>query len=216
MLPILYSFRRCPYAIRARIALRKAGVAVELREVQLRNKPREMTELSPKATVPVLAPGDGSVIDESLAIMRWALQHNDPANWLADADTPTSRALIECNDGAFKQALDRYKYAERFPQEPPAAHRAVAEAALIEHTESLLQQQPFLAGMQPGFADVAVFPFIRQFAAVDTGWFEQSAWQGTRRWLNGWQQSADFLDVMDKFEPWAPGQVPVVFGPARR
>lgn len=210
-LPILYSFRRCPYAIRARMALLQAGVAVELREVVLRHKPADMVDLSPKATVPVLHTTDDQVIDESLAIMRWALQQHDPGDWLARADAPANRQLVKQNDGAFKQTLDRYKYAERHPTTSQADWRADAEAALLAPLEQRLQQQAFLGGATPCLSDVAIFPFVRQFAAVDAAWFGESPWRATRQWLNTWLASAAFTRTMTKRPPWQPGQAPVAW-----
>jgi glutathione S-transferase len=210
-LPVLYSFRRCPYAIRARMALWQAGLMVELREVVLRDKPTAMLEASPKGTVPVLVLPDGSVIDESLAIMRWALQHNGPQAWLAQAETLELNALVDLNDGPFKQALDAYKYPERHPQQSAAAHRAQGETVLIALLEARLASQPFLAGANASACDVAIFPFVRQWAAVDSAWFEASPWVAVRRWLNHWQTSEIFAAVMDKYPVWQAGQDPVRF-----
>ena len=123
--PILYSFRRCPYAMRARLALAYTGIKVEIREVELKNKPQALRDISPKATVPVLHLPDGKVIDESLDIMHWALAQHDPAQWLAD--TKTAKTLITWNDGDFKYQLDRYKYADRHPQHPAEHYRSQGE-----------------------------------------------------------------------------------------
>jgi len=204
--PVLYSFRRCPYAIRARMAIARAGVSVELREVLLRDKPAAMLAISPKATVPVLVTAQGQVLDESLEIMRWALAQHDPDNWLADV----SATLIETNDGSFKQALDRYKYADRYPQHSVQTYRAQGESILrsLEHD---LGTKDWLCGIRPGFTDIAIFPFIRQFAAVDTNWFNESPYPRLRRWLNHWLHSSLFLDTMGKHPPWEPGQAAVPF-----
>jgi glutathione S-transferase len=210
-LPILYSFRRCPYAIRARLALLTAGLAVELREVDLRHKPEALRACSPAATVPVLDLGGGQVLTQSLDIMRWALARHDPDGWLQTADEPGQQALVAANDGAFKQALDRYKYAERHPERSREAHREEAVACVIETLEACLQASAFLAGAQPGLSDAAVFPFVRQFAAVEPPWWAASPWPATRRWLAHWTSSDLFLACMQRVEAWQPGAEPVRF-----
>ena len=200
-LPILYSFRRCPYAMRARLALAVSGQAVELREVVLRHKPVGMLAKSPKGTVPVLVLADGTVIDESLAIMRWALQQSDPDNWLASE----SDALLAANDGDFKQALDRYKYPNRYDNVDPESQRERAcefvsrlEAALAQHSEAL-------AGAQSTLADFAIFPFLRQFAAVDRDWWAQTPYRRVRAWLQAHLDSDLFARIMRKRDAWQPG-----------
>jgi len=215
MLPIFYSFRRCPYAIRARIAVRKSGVKVELREVVLRNKPELMLRASPKGTVPVLVlPDGGPVLEESLDVMRWALSQHDPDGWLVNSDTPAQLQWLAINDGPFKQALDRYKYPERQPSRSQLESREECVAAMIRPMETCLAEQAFLAGDQPGLADIAVMPFVRQFAAVDAQWFVASGWAATRLWLDRWSSHRDFLDVMDKYPPWQPGEPVRVWGTA--
>lgn len=209
--PVLYSFRRCPYAIRARMALLQAGVQVALREVALRDKPPAMLQASPKGTVPVLVLPDGRVIDESLAIMRWALRHNDPAGWLACADAVDLNHLVALNDGPFKRALDAYKYPERYPEHSPSHHRAQGEETLVALLEARVASQPYLAGAQPGWVDVAIFPFVRQWAAVDAAWFEVSPWRGVRRWLGEWLRSDDFNRTMCKWPVWQTHQALVLF-----
>jgi len=202
-LPILYSYRRCPYAMRARMALREAGIAVEIREIALRDKPRHMLAVSPKGTVPVLVLPDGTVIDESLDIMRWALRQHDPDCWLHDETR--SLALIADNDGAFKQALDRYKYADRYPQQPAAAWRAMGECHL-QALERHLCEHDNLLGPAASIADVAIFPFVRQFAMVDVVWFESAPYPALHGWLDRWLGSALFLDIMQKHPPWQSQQ----------
>ena len=204
--PVLYSFRRCPYAIRARMALLQAGLRVELREVVLRNKPLAMLQASPKGTVPVLVLPEGGVIDESLVIMRWALAQNDPQGWLSSAHEPETTRFIALNDGPFKQALDAYKYPERHLDASSEVHRTRGETLLVSLLEARLSEQPFLAGEQPGVADAAIFPFIRQWAAVDAAWFEASRWTAVKRWLQHWLDSAAFLRVMEKYPAWQAGQ----------
>ncbi len=195
-LPQLYSFRRCPYAIRARLAIAASGVAVELYEVDLKAKPERMLRLSPKGTVPVLVLSDGSVIDESLDIMLWALRQHDPLG-LLDGFSDDAKAMIQRNDGEFKQALDRYKYPERYPEFPMPHYRAQGEIILSE-LNAMLDQRTYLFGDKPGVADLAVMPFIRQFAQVDREWFDASPYANLRDWLDKWVASDLFASVMRK------------------
>lgn len=204
-LPILYSFRRCPFAMRARMAVAVSGVMVELREVLLRDKPTEMLEKSPKGTVPVLVVGD-NVIDESLDVMQWALTQNDPENWLAHVD----HELISANDGPFKQALDRYKYPHRYDLADGIEHRAVGLAQLTA-LDKLLSAAPFLAGQQRGFTDIALFPFIRQFAATDNEWFDALPLPNLQAWLAKLTGSALFETIMVRYPQWKTGAEPNVF-----
>ncbi|MFK7608211.1 MULTISPECIES: glutathione S-transferase [unclassified Pseudomonas] len=190
---VLYSFRRCPYAMRARMALRYSGVPLTTVEVSLKAKPVEMLALSPKGTVPVLVCADGRVIEQSLDIMRWALAQKDPDNWLG----PDSAALIEENDHVFKTHLDRYKYAIRYPEQPMEHYRAQGEQ-FLQHLEDLLGHAPYLAGDRLSLADVALAPFIRQFAHVDREWFEQAPYPHLRVWLERFLASALFTSVMAK------------------
>jgi glutathione S-transferase len=199
MTPILYTFRRCPYAIRARLAIKVSGVEVEMREVDLRNKPHSMLECSPKGTVPVLQLADGVVIEESLDIMQWALAINDPQGWMTGGAELSVEALtlIHQNDGPFKRYLDRYKYAERFPEHPAVYYREQAEVFLSE-LDTRLGKQTYLMGDRPGVSDAAIFPFVRQFAHVDREWFYASRYERLRTWLDGWLQSSLFESVMRK------------------
>ena len=193
--------------MRARMALRYTGIEVEIREIALRDKPQHMLELSPKGTVPVLGLSNGTVIDESLDIMRWALAQNDPENWRMDGDSAGQSAteeLIRENDGSFKSALDRYKYAIRFPQQPAAAYRAEGER-FLQRLESRLQQRPCLCRATPSFADIAIFPFIRQFAMVDEDWFAQSGYDALRDWLRRLIAMPLFADIMQKRPTWLEG-----------
>lgn len=204
--PILYSFRRCPYAIRARLAIACARTPVELREVTLRDKPADMLAHSPKGTVPVLLLPDGGVLEESLDIMYWALNQHDPEHWLSDSvdqQTKTS-ALITRNDGEFKTHLDHYKYAVRHPEHPPEHYRAQAET-ILEDLNSHLTRQPWLLGEQTSLADIALMPFIRQFAFVDKHWFDHSPYPGLQRWLQTLLATPRFQQVMHKQAPWTPG-----------
>jgi len=200
-LPILYSYRRCPYAMRARMALHYAAIAVDIREIQLNAKPNALLALSAKATVPVLVlhAADGTVnavLEQSMDIMYWALQQQDTLSWLA-ADAVQSKQLIAENDTSFKLALDKYKYAVRFPEKSAADYRAQAEVFLYK-LELLLSGSNYLLSSQLTLADIAIFPFIRQFAAVDSSWFETAPYPKLRNWLNTLLQSSLFVSVMVK------------------
>lgn len=195
--PILYSFRRCPYAMRGRLALDVSGVEVEHREILLRDKPAEMLEASPKGTVPVVVLSDGTVLEESLDVMVWALEQNDPENWLSHRDT--AQALIAINDGEFKHHLDRYKYATRYEGAVAETHRSAA-SKFLETLEDRLSQAPQLCGSHPGFADFAIFPFIRQFANTDPDWFQAQPWPHVQNWLAGHLASDRFERIMRKHD----------------
>lgn len=199
-LPVLYSYRRCPYAMRARMALKIADIDVEIREISLRDKPKQMLKVSPKGTVPVLVLDDGKVIDESLDIMLWAVSQQDTARWLS-VDAEIAMQLIKENDTSFKSALDAYKYPERYPDKTQIAHRKNGEVFLIS-LENKLSQTPYLFGDRTSFADVAIFPFVRQFAAVDSTWFNQSPYDHLRDWLNQWLASDLFNSVMQKHQTY--------------
>ena len=195
--PILYSFRRCPYAMRARMALRIGGASYEHREVVLRDKPAEMLEVSPKGTVPVLVAGPGEVIEESRDIMRWALVRSDPEGWLKRDDPE----LVETNDGPFKHHLDRYKYATRYDDVDPAQHRRAALEILCTLDERL-SRSAYLRGETRGFADIAIFPFIRQFANADREWFDGQALPHLQTWLAGLIDSDLIAGIMAKHPQW--------------
>ncbi len=204
-LPLLYSFRRCPYAIRARLALAISRVDYELREVSFRNKPAEMLAASAKGTVPVLVLPGGQVIDESLDIMRWALALDDPDGWLIPA-LDDMLALIADNDGRFKHALDRYKYPNRYPLESDGDTHGFAKtqrleaAGCLQSLESHLSQgwQVWLCGPQPSLADMAILPFVRQFAYADAAWFAVQPWPRLQAWLANFEANAMFKNVMAK------------------
>ncbi len=191
-LPVLYSFRRCPYAIRARMTLRYAGVAVEIIEVALRQKPAALLALSPKGTVPVLVTVDGKVIDQSLYIMHWALRQSDPDGWLGVGASSEADRWIALNDEIFKPLLDRYKYAARHPELTPAEHRSRALDAMIRPMQAQLRQTRWLVGPQISIADVALFPFVRQFAGVDRAWFDAQPLHALQAWLTTWLDSSLF------------------------
>ena len=192
---LLYSFRRCPYAMRARLALRYSGVCVRIIEVSLKAKPAEMLALSPKGTVPVLSV-NGEVIDESLAIMQWALAQHDPDNWRLQGD-PSVLALIDENDQGFKYHLNRYKYAERYPEHPMEHYRAEGEV-FLQKLERLLEDRAYLLAHHPSLADMALAPFVRQFAHVDRDWFARAPYPRLQRWLEAFLQSPLFIRVMAK------------------
>ena len=196
--PVLYSFRRCPYAMRARMALASSGIEPEFREVKLREKPAEMLEASPKGTVPVLVLADGTVIDESIDVMRWALSQNDPDNWLEGADF----GLIETNDGPFKHHLERYKYSARHGTDAEE-HRAAC-LAILQDLDERICTGPYLHGTAPGLTDAAIMPFVRQFAATDREWFDAQPIPNVRRWLDTMLGSELFKAVMVKRDQWRP------------
>lgn len=201
--PILYTFRRCPYAIRARLAILVSGVTVEAREVDLRNKPQAMLDISPKGTVPVLQLADGSVIAESLDIMRWALDINDPQHWLSnDRDWLAEAAsLINENDGSFKQLLDRYKYPARYQTTAPelgAAHYRDEAGVFLRRLTSRLATRPYLMGAAMSLPDAAIFPFVRQYAQVDKAWFDRAYEGPLAQWLDALVCSPMFVAVMRK------------------
>ena len=193
---LLYSFRRCPYAMRARMALRYSGVPLNTIEVSLKAKPADMLVASPKGTVPVLVCADGRVIEQSLDIMRWALACNDPDNWLQSGN-PLIEQLLDENDRIFKVQLDRYKYAIRYPEYPMEHYRAQGASFLLR-LETLLSHSPYLAGDSLSLADVALAPFVRQFAHVDRDWFTQAPYPHLRAWLERFLASELFTSVMGK------------------
>ena len=196
-LPILYSYRRCPYAMRARMALKLAEIDVEIREISLREKPAHMLQVSPKGTVPVLVLPDGKVIDESLAIMLWVLKaHALEANIHAGARASVIELIAE-NDNAFKRALDAYKYPERYPSKTQLQHRADGEV-FLQKLERLLQENLYLFSPTMSLADIAIFPFIRQFAAVDAAWIDSAPYPKLQLWLKSFVESALFASIMQK------------------
>lgn len=206
MAPVLYSFRRCPYAMRARLALAISGQSVALREVVLRDKPAAFLEVSPSGTVPCLVAGD-RVIDESLDIMVWALERQDPEDWLG-MPGEGRRWIARC-DGPFKKALDRTKYATRFPDTDPAVERAKA-ASFLKDLDAQLSN--WLFG-KPTLADYAILPFVRQFAFVDQAWFAAQDWPRLQQWLSRFLDSDGFARIMPKYPQWAPGDPEVLFPP---
>ena len=203
-LPVLYSFRRCPYAMRARLALAVSGAAIRIREVVLRDKPAAMLAASPKGTVPVLVLPDGTVIDESLDIMHWALARNDPENWLASDPAGTAALIAQC-DEPFKHALDRYKYPDRYEGVDPLAQRAAGLAILQEWNARIADAGGHLLAPHRTHADMAIFPFVRQFAATDRDGFAAQDLPALQAWLAGHLTSPLFKSVMTKHAQWQPG-----------
>lgn len=209
VLPVLYSFRRCPFAMRARLAIARASIPVELREVVLREKPAHMIALSPKATVPVLWLPDGRVIDESLEIMQWA------TGWRKDSPAgpePELELLIARIDTNFKYHLDRYKYASRFDPSAAVDHRAAAHKILRDFDARL--SAGWLHGRQPGFADMAILPFVRQFRIADADWFDNcEGLTNVKAWLDRFLEWPLFLSVMKKYPQWREGTAGIAFPP---
>lgn len=206
---ILYSFRRCPYAMRARMALLAAAQHPQLREISLKNKPAPMLTASPKGTVPVLVLANGTVLEESLDIALWALRQNDPHAYLHYPSEGS--ALIAANDGPFKQALDRYKYPSRYASEPKQDWRGKG-FAFVNQLNTLLATQPYLFSHTPTLPDIALFPFIRQFRATDTPWFDAQPVPHVHKWLQNWLDSSLFARIMPKYPLWEEGQKPLYLG----
>jgi glutathione S-transferase len=211
-LPTLYSFRRCPYAIRARLALAHAGLACELREINLRNKPQALLDASPKGTVPVLVLQDGQVVDQSLEVMLHALRSNDPDGWLqpTQGSLEDMLALIARNDSFFKQALDRCKYPERHDAE--AVNLAQTDALTwLSSLNDQLEETGYLFGLHPSLADMALRPFVRQYARIDEAQWNEQPWPHLQDWLQRWIDSALFAEVMETYPGWVPGTAGPVF-----
>ena len=196
--PLLYTYRRCPYAMRARMALLQAGVAFDAFEIVLRDKPAEMLALSPKGTVPVLRLPSGLVLEQSLDIVRWAfLETGDTEGCWARGQSAANLELLAVCDGGFKHHLDQYKYPERFDGvDSKAHHREQAVDVLLMPLEAQLQSTGQLGGQAPCATDIAIFPFVRQFAAVEPGWFEQLPLPALKGWLSGWLSHALFNTAM--------------------
>lgn len=207
-LAILWSFRRCPYAMRARLAIVSSQLEVELREIELKAKPEEFLATSQSGTVPALKDGD-LIIDESLDIMLWALEKSDPENLL---DMPQQAwELIRANDGPFKSALDHTKYSVRFPHLDIEAERAKASEFLLS-LEELLSNHNWLFGAKPTLADFAIAPFVRQFANTDIDWFKAQDWPCLITWLETFKNSKRFEAVMHKYAPWQEQSDAFIFG----
>ena len=202
-LPILYSFRRCPYAIRARMAIAVSGQNCELREVVLRSKPAEMIRASPKGTVPVLVLSEFDVLEESMEIMHWALSKNDPEGWLiaTDQNRIDIDLLIAENDGAFKDNLDKYKYSARFENVDRNYHRAEC-LSFLDKINERLSETNYLCSDKFSLIDASILPFVRQFANTDREWFDALDLPGIHRWLKLILESNLFVSVMKKYPAW--------------
>jgi len=198
---VLYSYRRCPYAMRARMALAYAGIAVEIREISLREKPASLLAISPKGTVPVLQ-GDGLVIEQSYDIMKWALKQSDPDQWLPAETENLIDGWVEKNDSLFKNLLDQYKYPDRYPDIQIEETFSQAITLFLGPINEQLNTGPYLLGPKISLADIAIFPFVRQFAMVNPEWFDQSGLNFLKQWLNAHLDSPLFLGVMQKYPSW--------------
>jgi len=212
--PVLYSFRRCPYAMRARFALLASGLRCELREVVLRNKPAELLAASPKGTVPVLVLADGTVIDQSLDIMLWALNQQDPEGWLQpeSGSLEDMLSLIGQCDGDFKQQLDRYKYPDRYEGADALAHRSNG-SRFVQDLDARLRTSACLFADHPALADVAIAPFVRQFAQTDAQWFAGEPWPALQDWLARLTGAPWWAAATLKYPAWKTGEAGVVFPP---
>ncbi|WP_026940772.1 glutathione S-transferase [Hellea balneolensis] len=202
---ILWSFRRCPYAMRGRMGLKVSGIDYEHREIILRDKPKTMLDASPKGTVPVFIKDDGNVIEESLDLLHWALSRNDPLGWL-DCDLEAANTLIMANDTDFKHHLDRYKYASRYSEDAKRgdtdlSHRLEAEKH-IQTLENFLESGPYLLGEKQTIADIAIFPFMRQFSNVEPDWWNSGPYPKTLKWLSQHVESELFKSIMIKYPLW--------------
>ena len=209
-LPILYSFRRCPYAMRARMAIHISGQKCELREVLLRDKPPSMLEYSAKGTVPVLILQDGKVIDESLDVIDWALNLNDPDDWQRSKNKEKTKELIKINDGEFKYHLDRYKYSKRYDNEDPEFHRKKC-LKFIESINNELNNSEYIFDDNISYADIVLLPFIRQFRIADIEWFDSLPYDNLKKWLSSFLNSSLLNSIMKKYDLWKEGDKSIVF-----
>ena len=209
-LPILYSFRRCPYAMRARMAIHISGQKCELREVLLRDKPPSMLEYSAKGTVPVLILQDGKIIDESLDVIDWALNLNDPDDWQRSKDKEKTKELIKINDGEFKYHLDRYKYSKRYDNEDPEFHRKKC-LKFIELINNELNNSEYIFDDNISYADIVLLPFIRQFRIADIEWFDSLPYDNLKKWLSSFLGSSLLNSIMKKYDLWKEGDKSIVF-----
>ena len=209
-LPILYSFRRCPYAMRARMAIHISSQKCEIREVLLRDKPPSMLEYSSKGTVPVLVLQSGEVIDESLDVIDWALNLNDPDNWQRSKDNEKTKELIKINDGEFKYHLDRYKYSKRYDNEDPEFHRKKC-LSFIEKVNSELQNSKYIFDDAISYIDISLLPFIRQFRIADNEWFDELPYENVKSWLSNFLNSELLKSIMSKYDLWKEGDEVTIF-----
>ena len=209
-LPILYSFRRYPYAMRARMAIHISDQRCELREVLLRDKPPSMLQYSAKGTVPVLILQDGKVIDESIDVIDWALNLNDPDDWQRSKDKEKTKELIKINDGEFKYHLDRYKYSKRYDNEDPEFHRKKC-LKFIESINNELNNSEYIFDDNISYADIVLLPFIRQFRIADMEWFDSLPYDNLKKWLSSFLDSSLLHSIMKKYDLWKEGDKSIVF-----
>ena len=208
--PILYTFRRCPYAMRARFAIRSSKIMVEVREIKLKEKPSEFLKSSPKGTVPVLITKSGEVLEESLDIINWALNINDPHKWLADGKLEKKEItnLLDDFEMKFKINLDKYKYPNRFSGVDQYLYRD-KNLCFLEKLNSYLKKNKSLNSEHLTLIDYAIFPFVRQFRNVDKDWFDKLNFSLLNSWINQIIDSEDFSSIMEKFKKWEPNDVPI-------
>ena len=207
---IIYSFRRCPYAMRARMAINISNQKCEIREVLLRDKPPSMLEYSSKGTVPVLVLQSGEVIDESLDVIDWALNLNDPDNWQRSKDNEKTKELIKINDGEFKHHLDRYKYSKRYDDEDPEFHRKKC-LSFIEKVNSELQNSKYIFDDEISYIDISLLPFIRHFRIADNEWFDELPYENVKSWLSNFLNSELLKSIMSKYDLWKEGDEVTIF-----
>jgi glutathione S-transferase len=209
--PILYSFRRCPYAMRARLALLSSGIRCEIREIALSQKPESMLAVSPKGTVPVLILKD-QVLEESLDILNWALKQSDPESWstAGTAMHEDAMALVYRCDSEFKHHLDRYKYPNRYDLPDGLSHRQQG-SLFLNQLNVRLGQTASLMGPAWCWVDAAIAPFVRQFARTDRAWFDAQAWKPLQNWLTSFEESETYAEVMHKYKVWHQGAKPVSY-----
>tara|TARA_B100000686_G_scaffold194800_1_gene201728 strand:- start:1056 stop:1718 length:663 start_codon:yes stop_codon:yes gene_type:complete len=205
--PVLYSFRRCPYAMRARMALYYAGINAEVREVDLKNKPQALLEISPKGTVPVLHLPDGTVIDESLDILNWAVKQNDPKGWARVSDDVFDKYHKDMTK-TFIPNLNRYKYPVRYEDADPDLSRQICEEYLAQMNATMVKNSGYLGEQFMSKSDILVFPFIRQYRIVDNDAFDRLPLPALHRWFSEFYRSDLFNDVMIKRDPWEDGDKP--------
>ena len=208
--PILYSFRRCPYAMRARLAIKISEIFVEIREIKLKDKPLEFLNLSPKGTVPVLVTASGKIFEESIDIINWALNKNDPKKWLANGQLSQNQInqLLYNLENEFKPSLDKYKYTNRFESVDKDFYRD-KNLSFLWYLDDLLKKNKALNCSHLSLVDYAIFPFIRQFRNVDSEWFDSLNFNFLKKWLFELIDSNDFLSIMKKYEKWEPTNAPI-------
>ena len=195
--------------MRARMVLLHSKIQYEIREIKLSNKPKEMLAISPKGTVPVLILENGDILDESLDVMLWAIEQGNLRN-LFNSGKKEILDLIKINDGEFKDAIDRYKYSSLYPEKPMIEYRKMGEL-FLKKIESCLEKNKFIVGKNISLADLAIFPFIRQFCRVDIDWFNSSLFKKIKEWTLFFEGSENFIDIMRKIKPWTTGDKPTLF-----